>query len=262
MTQAMTMQQDNEPAAATAADVPGSDSSATSNGKTQPRRERHHYRLHRDPRSSHQQILRAVLDLRKAPVLDVGSAQGMLGHQLRGSGLTIDGVELNPAWADESRPYYRQVFNCGVEAAALAPRSYRTVVCGDVLEHVPDPVAVLRRLREAATDDATFVISVPNVAHLAVRLMLLFGRFPKMQRGILDRTHLHFFTRDTAEAVLREAGLRVTRFSTTGVPLDELWPGGEGRVAFKALMRTQHLALKVLPRVFGYQWVMLAEPIR
>ncbi len=104
---------------------------------------------------------------------------------------------------------------------ALPPKTYRMVICGDVLEHVPDPVGVLRKLKDAATDDAVFVVSVPNVAHLAVRLMLLFGYFPKMDRGILDRTHLHFFTRDTAEAMLRDAGLRVTRVTSTGVPLDE-----------------------------------------
>ena len=75
-----------------------------------------------------------------------------------------------------------------------------------MLEHTPDPVAVLKQLREAATDDATFIISVPNVAHLAVRLMLLFGKFPKMERGILDRTHLQFFTKDTALDMLQGGG--------------------------------------------------------
>ena len=64
------------------------------------------------------------------------------------------------------------------------------------------------RLREAATEDATFIISVPNVAHMAVRLMLLFGYFPKMERGILDRTHLQFFTKDTAVQMLAQGGTR------------------------------------------------------
>src|SRR4030095_1029375 len=112
------------------------------------------------------------------------------------------------------------------EAAPLPDRTYRMVLCGDVLEHTADPVAVLKRLRQAATDDATFVVSVPNVAHLAVRMMLLFGSFPKMERGILDKTHLQFFTRDTAEAMLRQAGLKVLSASATGVPVDELWRRG------------------------------------
>jgi len=220
----------------------------------------HHYRLHRDPRSSHQQILAHVLRLRKQPVLDVGAAQGILGRLAEGSGLVMDAVEPHPEWAEHARPHYRQVFNTTIEAAPLAEKAYRMVLCGDVLEHTADPVAVLKRLRQAATDDATFVVSVPNVAHLAVRMMLLFGNFPKMERGILDKTHLQFFTRDTAEAMLRHAGLKVVSASATGVPLDEVWRRGEKRVAFRAAVRMQHVALDLAPRLFGMQWVFVAEP--
>jgi 2-polyprenyl-3-methyl-5-hydroxy-6-metoxy-1,4-benzoquinol methylase len=220
----------------------------------------HHYRLHRDPRSSHQQILAHVLRLGKQPVLDVGAAQGILGRLAEGSGLVMDAVEPHPEWAEHARPHYRQVFNTTIEAAPLAEKAYRMVLCGDVLEHTADPVAVLKRLRQAATDDATFVVSVPNVAHLAVRMMLLFGNFPKMERGILDKTHLQFFTRDTAEAMLRQAGLKVVSSSATGIPLDEVWRRGEKRVAFRAAVRMQHVALDLAPRLFGMQWVFVAEP--
>lgn len=220
-----------------------------------------HYRLHRDPRSSHQQIARLVAGRGRGPVLDVGAAQGILGQLLRerGATLEIDGVEPNPAWAAHARPFYRRVIAAGIAEADLPPATYRTVVCADVLEHLPDPAAALAQLRRAATDDALFVVSVPNVAHLAVRLLLLAGRFPRMERGILDRTHLHFFTRDTAVALLRDAGLAVERVSATGIPLDELWPGGEGSRPYAALTRLQHLALALAPRLFGFQWVLVAR---
>ena len=220
----------------------------------------HHYRLHRDPRSSHQQIIAHVLRLRRQPILDVGAAQGILGKLAEGSGLTIDAVEPHPLWAEHARPHYRRVFNTKIEDAPLPDRTYEMVLCGDVLEHTVDPVAVLRRLRQAATDDATFVISLPNVAHLAVRLMLLFGRFPRMEKGILDKTHLHFFTRDTAEAMLRDAGLKVEEASVTGVPLEELWRGGEGGLLLRLGRNLQFLASSVAPRLFGYQWVFVARP--
>ena len=220
-----------------------------------------HYRPHRDPRSSHQQILRAVRRLGRGPILDVGAAQGMLGQQLREAGeqITIDGVEPNTTWAALARPFYRQVFACGIAEAQLPDGTYPVIVCADVLEHLPDPVATLGQLRRAATADATFIVSVPNVAHLAVRLLLLFGRFPKMERGILDRTHLQFFTRDTAVALLAEAGLEVVRVRATGIPLDELWPQGEGSRPYAALTRLQHLALALAPRLFGFQWILTAR---
>jgi 2-polyprenyl-3-methyl-5-hydroxy-6-metoxy-1,4-benzoquinol methylase len=218
-----------------------------------------HYRLHRDPRSSHQQIARLVRRRRRDPVLDVGAAQGILGQLLEHSGLTVDAVEPDPEWAELARPFYRRVFAAAIETAALPARTYRTIVCADVLEHTVDPVAVLRQLRCAASADATFIVSLPNVAHLAVRLMLLCGRFPRMERGILDRTHLHFYTRDTAEDMLRDAGLRVLRASVTGVPLDEIWPRGEGRPLFELLARLQHIALRLAPRMFGFQWIFVAS---
>ena len=220
-----------------------------------------HYRLHRDPRSSHQQILKLVRRLGRGPILDVGAAQGMLGQLLHESGgeVEIDAIEPNPAWAELARPYYRRVQACGIEEADLPDCTYNTIVCADVLEHLPDPVGALKRLRQSATDDALFIISLPNVAHLAVRLMLLFGRFPRMERGILDRTHLQFFTRDTAAVTLRDGGLEVVCASATGIPLDELWPAGEGTRPYIALMRLQHLALALAPRLFAFQWVLTAR---
>ena len=217
-----------------------------------------HYRLHRDPKSSHQRIARLVRRLGRSPVLDVGAAQGVLGQLVGGAGLTLDAVEPNPDWAARARPFYRQVYASTIEDAPLEPGSYRTIVCGDVLEHTVDPVAVLGQLRAVATDDAAFVISLPHVAHIAVRLMLLLGRFPRMERGILDKTHLHFYTRETAEETLRAAGLRVAGAYATGVPLDELWPGGEGRALYNALVRAQHLALRLAPRLFAFQWIFVA----
>lgn len=218
-----------------------------------------HYRLHRDPKSSHQQIVSLVRRLGRSPILDVGAAQGFLGQLLEGSGLAIDAVEPNPYWAEHARPFYRQVFASSIEDAALPDKSYRVIVCADVLEHTVDPVSVVRQLRRVATDNALFIISLPNVAHLAVRLLLLAGRFPQMDRGILDRTHLHFWTLDTARDMLRCGGLEVIRARPTGVPLDELWPDGQDRRLYKLLMRLQHLALLLAPRLFGFQWVLVAR---
>jgi 2-polyprenyl-3-methyl-5-hydroxy-6-metoxy-1,4-benzoquinol methylase len=219
-----------------------------------------HYRLHNDPRSSHQQIARLVRDLRPKQTLDVGAAQGFLGQLLKETNLPIDAIEPNPRWADHARPFYRTVFPSTVEDAHLPDKTYDCIVCADVLEHLADPLDVLNQLRRVATDDAHFIISLPNVAHLAVRLMLLFGHFPKMDRGPLDRTHLHFFTRKTAIDLLTTAGLRVQRVSATGIPLDELWKRGEGGLLFNTMMHTQHFAVKLLPRLFAFQWIFLARP--
>jgi 2-polyprenyl-3-methyl-5-hydroxy-6-metoxy-1,4-benzoquinol methylase len=218
-----------------------------------------HYRLHTDPRSSHQQIAQIIRTKKPRQTLDVGAAQGFLGQLLQSSGLTLDAIEPNPHWATHAKPFYRHVFPTTIEQAHLPDSTYDAIVCADVLEHLPDPLAVLHQLRRLATPDALFVISLPNVAHLAVRLMLLFGHFPKMDRGILDRTHLQFFTRDTATNLLTSAGLRIQSISSTGIPLDELWPTSNGNPLFHFLARIQHLTLTLAPRLFAMQWIFQAE---
>jgi 2-polyprenyl-3-methyl-5-hydroxy-6-metoxy-1,4-benzoquinol methylase len=221
-----------------------------------------HYRLHRDLQSSHGQIAAHVRRLGLSPVLDVGAAQGFLGQLLQGSGIVIDAVEPDADCCELCRPYYRNVHLGTVESAGLTPSTYRLIVCGDVLEHTVNPVAVLKQLKTAATPDAIFIVSVPNVAHLAVRMLLLTGKFPRMDRGILDATHLHFFTRETAGQMLKDAGLQAQHVSATPVPLDELWPAGQGSPLYNFAEKTQHAAVRLLPRLFGMQWVFVAALTR
>ncbi len=83
------------------------------------------------------------------------------------------------------------------------------VLCLDVLEHLVNAQAVLGTLVARSAPGATFIVSLPNVAHLSVALpLILHGRFEYQDAGILDRTHLHFFTRDSALSLLTGAGLR------------------------------------------------------
>ncbi len=148
-----------------------------------------------------------------------------------------------------------------IEAAELPAQTYPVIVCADVLEHTVDPVAVLRQLRRAATADATFIISLPNAVHLAARLLILLGRFPQMERGIFDKTHLHFYTRRTAEDMLRLAGLAVTSVYPTPVPLEQIWPARLGRPLLRLLMRLQSMGLRLRPTLFGFQWILVAQAI-
>lgn len=225
-----------------------------------------HYQLRHDRKSSHRQIASLVRRLRRGPVLDVGAAQGFLGYLLREkeSGcapkFALDAVEPNAFWSEKAKPYYRHVFASSIEDAALPDHEYRVVVCADVLEHVVDPSGVIRRLQQAATPDAHFIISLPNIAHIAIRLLLLSGQFPKMEKGILDRTHLHFYTQRTAREMLESAGLRVERILPSVVPLEIWFNQNSRRPLYSVLKRNQYAALRLAPRLFAYQWIFVARP--
>jgi hypothetical protein len=217
------------------------------------------YELHLDPRSSHQRIARHVRALAADPILDVGASSGQLGRLIAGSELTIDGIEPDGEAAAEAAPFYRSIQRSTMEHADLPTNTYRIIVCADVLEHLPNPEGQLRRLVESGTADATFLISLPNIGHLAARLLLLAGKFPRHSRGIFDRTHLHFYTRETVGELVDAAGLQVIKWEATPVPLEDVWPERLPSALREATMRMQSGAGRLAPRLFGFQWLIVAR---
>ena len=97
---------------------------------------------------------------------------------------------------------------------------FDAIVAADVLEHLKDPLEALNRLRPFLKPDGFFVISVPNVAHGSVRLALLSGDFEYADIGLLDSTHLRFFTRETLEKLLDDAELGLVEMRRHELDLD------------------------------------------
>jgi len=92
---------------------------------------------------------------------------------------------------------------------AFEPESFDVFVLSNILEHLRDPVATLRRLVPLLRPTGRILVDLPNVAHWDVRLRLLRGRWDYEDAGILDRTHLRFYTRKTAREMLRETGFEI-----------------------------------------------------
>ena len=103
------------------------------------------------------------------------------------------------------------------------------------------------------------MVSLPNIGHLAARLLVLSGRFPRHDRGIFDRTHLHFYTRETALELMASAGLSVTTMNATPVPVEDVWPQALGPLLRELAMRGQTAAARVAPTLFAFQWLFVAR---
>ncbi len=116
----------------------------------------------------------------------------------------------------------------------------------------PTPPAVLRRLRTRLSDDGTLIISVPNVANWLVRLQLLLGRFNYTDRGIMDRTHLRFYTVRTVTEMLVDAGFRVDTIIGS-IPV----PG----VTDERLGRLTHRLGNLRPSLAAYGLIVTARPV-
>ena len=135
---------------------------------------------------------------------------------------------------------------------------YDAVVLGDVLEHLATPEVVLQKLIALQTSSSIFLISVPNITNLWVRLNLLIGRFDYTDRGILDRTHLRFFTRKTLVQMINHSGLKIVSIQVTPIPLELV-----SRFFVSPLGKIFHAVFAKLtslfPTLLGYQFIVEAK---
>jgi 2-polyprenyl-3-methyl-5-hydroxy-6-metoxy-1,4-benzoquinol methylase len=219
------------------------------------------YTLKVDPHSSHSVILRWLGEGRGRRLLDVGAADGLLSRELTARGWRVTALEADPGQAAAAAGACEAVVVADLDHAVPAlAGGFDAIVYGDVLEHLRDPGGVLAALDRYLAPAGQVVISVPNVAHLWMRLSLAAGRFEYGERGILDRTHLRFFTRRSLAALLAGAGLAVVRMTATPVPLYQVVPERLHGRALAAAHALSAAASRALPRLLGYQFVVLARP--
>jgi 2-polyprenyl-3-methyl-5-hydroxy-6-metoxy-1,4-benzoquinol methylase len=192
-------------------------------------------------------------------LLDLGAAGGHLGRALRDRCAFLAGVEPDPSLPAAAREGYDEWRTSEASESGPWEKPFDAVVCGDVLEHLPRPEELLARIRAWLRPGGRLYVSVPNVANVTVRAALLTGRFPYAERGILDRTHLRFYTRRTARELVSGAGFAIRRDAATAMPLELAVPA-LGRAPLRVPSRgLASAAARVWPTLFGYQIVLEAE---
>ena len=159
-------------------------------------------------------------------VLDLGAAAGPLGKYLVAQKQCIvDGVEIDPDQAREATGAYRKMLMADLETIRLIEhlplRSYDYIVCADILEHLRDPDRLLDQLHALLREGGRLLLSVPNIAHAGVIASLIAGEFTYRPSGILDITHLRFFTRSSLFDFLGRRGFAVTCIETVSKDLRE-----------------------------------------
>ncbi len=148
---------------------------------------------------------------RGSRVLDVGCGIGDLSARVRDSlGATVVGVELDAARAVEARKRGLEVTErdlADIPDNAFGP--FDVILYMDVLEHLSDPAAQLRAARRFLAPGGSIIASIPNIAHWSVRMDLVRGRFDYEEYGIMDATHLRWFTARTVQSLFAAIGARV-----------------------------------------------------
>ena len=195
-------------------------------------------------------------------LLDVGCSTGGLYDLLPKERIEYVGIEPHEADYLEGRSKNLNIMNMSVETAlSRLTTKFDFIVFADVLEHLSKPTEVLTSIQHLQKSNSKILISVPNVAHFYVRLSLFFGNWRYTKRGILDETHLRFFTRRSILHAVKLSGYEITELTCTPIPLEPIAPRLPNWL-FKILDEINFRITKIYPRLFAFQWVLIAQPIQ
>jgi len=148
-------------------------------------------------------------------VCEVGCAGGMTGKALKEKGFReVVGIEVNEAVAEKGKSYYDKLIIGDVEKISLPfeKENFDCILYGDILEHLVDPWQLLKNHHAFLKRGGTIICSIPNIRHYKIIKELFFrGNWEYSEGGIMDKTHLRFFTLDSMRRMLEEAGFEITR---------------------------------------------------
>lgn len=241
-----------EPApASTPPDPAPAEAPASANG-------RYEFEIDLDSNSTHAKVVRLVGRDRR--VLELGPATGYMSRIFVENGCSVVGLEVDPGMAEQAERYCERVIVGDLESldldTELGEDRFDVIVAADVLEHLKQPLELLQRLRGFLAEDGFFVLSLPNVAHGSVRLALLEGHFSYQRHGLLDETHLRFFTHETVAELLDAAELGIAEMHHQPLKLEASEVSFDPRAVPAELLE----ALERDPDATTYQFVIKAIP--
>ncbi len=160
-------------------------------------------------------------------LLDVGCHAGTMGAALRdGKAVKVIGIDTDLEALKVAKTRLENAFIGSIEETGWVERiqekgytSFDTILFGDVLEHTRNPALILREAASILKHNGNIIVSIPNVAYWRVRLGLLLGKWDYQDEGILDRTHLRFFTRSTIRELIETAGYQIIDQDVAGYRL-------------------------------------------
>jgi len=215
------------------------------------------HRLKPGDDSSHGRIGKLLRSRPASKILDLGCSSGLFAERLRAMGHHVTGVDVYEfdQIAERTDAFHRADLNDGIPPEVGS--GFDIVLAADVLEHLADPAALVRQVRQVLEPHGSAVFCVPNFAHWYPRIRSALGLFDYDQRGILDATHLHFFTRRSFRKLVERGGFVIGRMEPVGLPLDALGASaGPARVA----RLVDHVLVTLWPTMFAYQFIVEARP--
>ena len=219
------------------------------------------YELKPGPYSSHTLALQMLPENGQGRyVLDIGCGPGYMSELLAARGYCVMGIEHSGAVPQAASPNV-QFIEADLESGLPhLNRTFDFVLCLDVLEHLRDPVTLLRDIRRSLSPHGRLIASLPNSGNVYFRLNVLFGRFPADDRGLFDRTHLHFYTWAGWKELFAGGGFGIQNVRPSSLPVSLALKRAPDSVLVLALETVWYWLSRVWRKLFAYQFVVTATP--
>lgn len=159
--------------------------------------------------------LLTLIDNVPKKVLDIGCATGVFGKLLKDKyNCCVTGIEINKRICKIAENNIDKVICCNVETNFPEIKDkFDIIILADILEHLKNPENLLNNIKNLLNSNGYIIISVPNVSHYSVVMNLLWGNWDYTSSGILDKTHLRFFTFNSIKRMLKENGFKIGSFN-------------------------------------------------
>ncbi len=208
------------------------------------------------PWGAHTKIIELIGTGKK--ILDVGCATGLLANELKKKGNAVYGIEADPRQAEMAKRFCEEVLVGDAENIDIPWEQgyFDTILFADILEHLKFPERLLTKLSKYLKKDGFIIVALPNIAHISIRLKLLFGVFDYEEIGPLDRTHIRFFTYKTAKRMIEDAGYQIGNVDISipniprGLALDK---------RFQIFFKIAHQTAKLWKAGLAFQFIFKAS---
>ncbi|MCU6434919.1 methyltransferase domain-containing protein [Undibacterium sp. Jales W-56] len=195
-------------------------------------------------------------------VLELGCASGHMAQVFAANGCQVIGIEMDADAAEQARKVCLAVYEVNLDdrdwvQVLSGQEKFDVVVVADVLEHLRNPRACIANVRRLLTDDGIVIISTPNIAHGGVIAGLMQGNFQYRETGLLDRTHIHFFTKNSLREALEEEGFAINHFDSVEAGVDHL----EFSEQWAMLPSSVRELVRRLPDAMAFQFIVTASKV-
>jgi len=192
-------------------------------------------------------------------VLDIGCATGFLAKELLKKKCEVWGLDYNRNAIARAARFCKKALIVDLNESATLPvpkKHFDYIILLDVIEHLLHPEKVLSLVKPYLKNEGVIIVSTPNIAHASIRWMIVKGQFQYTKLGILDSSHLHFYTRTSFSNLLKKANFKILKIIPTNgmtkVPM-------LSKISDQLPRPWQYWLVKKIPELFSYQFIAVVK---